>query len=256
MTNVLTGKVALVTGSGRGIGRAIALELVARGATVVIDYPADDTQALELQREIENRGGRALALRADVSDAAQIQNLIETIYAKLKRLDILVNNAGIEKEAAFVNVTPEDFDRVLAVDLRAVFFLTQLAVRRWLSDGTKGKIINISSVHRELPFPGYSPYAIAKGGVGMLTRTLAVELGPHGITVNAIAPGAIATDINRDMREDPRRRQALEQKIPLRRMGTPEDVAKLAAWLAGPDSDYVTASTYYVDGGLLWNYEE
>lgn len=252
----LLGKVALVTGSGRGIGRAIALEYAKRGASVVINYAHSAEEAKDLQKEIEALGRKTALIKADLGNLSEIEALVDGACEELGGVDILVNNAGVEKKAPFWEVTEKDFDLILKVDLKAVFFTTQLVVRNWIRKKKPGKIINISSVHEMIPFPGYASYCAAKGGVGMLTKTLAVELGPYGIHVNGIAPGAIATEINKTLLEDPERMKALTKQIPLGRLGTGDDVARLAAFLAGPDSEYVTGSTYYVDGGLTWHYEE
>lgn len=252
----LNGKIALITGSGRGIGRAIALEFAKRGADVVINYAHSADEAKELQSQIEALGRKTALIKADLGQLSEIEKLVEGACEELGGVDILVNNAGVEKKAPFWEVTEKDFDLILKVDLKAVFFTTQFVVRNWIRKKKPGKIINISSVHEMIPFPGYASYCAAKGGVGMLTKTLAVELGPHGICVNGIAPGAIATEINKTLLEDPKRMEALTKQIPLGRLGTGEDVARIASFLAGPDSAYVTGSTYYVDGGLTWHYEE
>lgn len=252
----LDGKVALITGSGRGIGRAIALDFAKRGASIVINYAHSEEEAADLQKEINKLGVRTALIKADLGKVSEIEKLVDGACKELGHIDILVNNAGVEKKAPFWEVTEKDFDLILQVDLKAVFFTTQLVVKNWIQKKQPGKVINISSVHEQLPFPGYASYCAAKGGVGMLTKTLAVELGQFGIQVNGIAPGAIATEINKDLLADKPRLEALTKQIPLNRLGTGDDVAKLAAFLAGPDSDYSTGSTFYVDGGLMWHYEE
>jgi glucose 1-dehydrogenase len=185
-----------------------------------------------------------------------VRELVARSEAALGGLDILVNNAGIEKHAAFEDVTEADFDAVLNVNLKGVFFATQAFVRACRRGGRRGKVVNISSVHEELAFPNFAAYCASKGGMRMLTRTLAVELGPIGITINSIAPGAIETPINAKLLNDPVRLQALTRQIPLGRLGKPEDVAGLAVFLASSDSDYVTGSTYFIDGGLTVFYQE
>jgi glucose 1-dehydrogenase len=252
----LEGKAALVTGSSRGIGRAIALRLAREGADVVVHYNGSAEPAREAVAAIEGMGRRAHLVQADLGSVGEVQRLIAEGIAKLGKLDVLVNNAGVERRAPFWDVTEEDYDQVLDLNLKAVFFGTQAMVRHLREARRPGKIINVSSVHEDLPFPNFAAYCAAKGGVRMLTRTLAVELRGTGITVNGIAPGAIATAINRELLQDRPRRDALLAQIPLGRLGEPEDVAAVAAFLASPDADYVTGSTYFVDGGLTWNYEE
>jgi glucose 1-dehydrogenase len=174
----------------------------------------------------------------------------------LGKLDILVNNAGLERRADFWDVTEKDFDLVMNVNLKGVFFTTQAFVKHLKETNRGGKVINISSVHEELPFPHFSSYCASKGALKMLARNLSIELAPLGITINNIAPGAIETPINTALLNDPKKLNELLDKIPLRRLGKPEDVAGLAAFLASKDADYITGTTFFVDGGLLWNYQE
>ena len=184
------------------------------------------------------------------------QNLIDQAYSQLGRCDILVNNAGIEKEAAFWDVTEADYDAVLNVNLKGAFFLTQAFVRPLINAKQPGRVINISSVHEDMVFPHFSTYCVSKGGIRMLMRDLSVELGPLNITVNNIAPGAIATPINTKLMDDKPKLDALLKNIPLGRMGTPDDVSGVALFLASDDAAYVTGSTYFIDGGLIRNYHE
>ena len=252
----LTGKTALVTGSSQGIGRAIAVRFAQEGADVVINYNRTPGGAEEVLREVEATGRRGLIVQADISNTAEVRKLVATVVEHFGQLDILVNNAGIETHAPFWEVTEEDYDRVLNVNLKGVFFATQAVVRHLMQTRRSGKIINISSVHEELPFPNFAAYCASKGGLKMLTRNLSVELGPLGITINSIAPGAIETPINTKLLNDPQKLSALLSQIPLSRLGKPHDVAGLAVFLASPDADYVTGSTYFVDGGLTWHYQE
>jgi glucose 1-dehydrogenase len=252
----LQGKNALVTGSSKGIGRAIATRLGHDGANVIVNYNSDPKGAEEAVQEIRAFGVRAEALKADLGSVASVEALLTTAIETLGSLDILVNNAGIESHAPFWDVTEADYDRVLAVNLKGVFFASQAMVRHLRATSRTGRIINISSVHEEIPFPNFAAYCASKGGLKMLTRNLAVELGPLGITVNAIAPGAIETPINRNLLQDEVKLRSLLGQIPLGRLGQPEDVAGLAVFLASDEAAYVTGSTYFVDGGLTWFYQE
>jgi glucose 1-dehydrogenase len=252
----LQNKVAIVTGSGSGIGQAIAIRFASEGATVVVDYRNHIEQAQETAAKAEAAGGKAILVKADVSILTDTQNLVDQAYQQLGRCDILVNNAGIEKEAAFWDVTEADYDAVLNVNLKGAFFLTQAFVRRLRDARLPGRVINISSVHEDMVFPHFSTYCASKGGMRMLMRDLAVELGPLNITVNNIAPGAIATPINTKMMADKTELDALLANIPLGRMGTPQDVAGLALFLASDDGAYCTGSTFIIDGGLIRNYHE
>jgi glucose 1-dehydrogenase len=256
MSGRLAGKVAIVTGSGSGIGQAIAIRFASEGASVVVDYRNNIDQAQETVSRAEAGGGKAILVKADVTILADTQNLVDQAYQQLGRCDILVNNAGIEKAAAFWDVTEADYDAVLNVNLKGAFFLTQAFVRRLRDAKLPGRILNISSVHEDMVFPNFATYCASKGGMRMLMRDLSVELGPLNITVNNIAPGAIATPINTKLMEDKPKLDALLNNIPLGRMGTPEEVAGLALFLASDDAAYVTGSTYFVDGGLIRNYHE
>jgi glucose 1-dehydrogenase len=252
----LSGKHALVTGSGQGIGQGIALRLAEEGADVVVNYSKNREGADATCAQIRQMGRRTAAVQADVADPAGASRLIEEAVKALDSLDILVNNAGIEKNAGFLDVTEADYRAVIGVGMSGPFFCTQNFARHRRDVKGPGKVINISSVHEELPFPNFTAYCMAKGGLKMMMRNLAIELAPLGITINNIAPGAIETPINRKLLNDPKLLNALLENIPLRRLGQPSDVAGLAAFLASPDADYITGATIVVDGGLLWNYSE
>jgi glucose 1-dehydrogenase len=256
MAGRLEGKVAVVTGSGSGIGQAIAERLAQEGADCVIDYRDHVEEADGTRSKIEVAGGKAVIVQADVSVLSDCTNLIESAWKQLGSCDILVNNAGIEKAADFVDVTEADYDAVLDVNLKGAFFLTQAFVRRLRDAKKPGRVINISSVHEDMVFPHFSTYCASKGAMRMLMRDLAVELGPLGITVNNIAPGAIDTPINKSLLADKPKLDALLANIPLGRLGKPEEVAGVAAFLASDDGSYVTGSTYFLDGGLIRNYHE
>jgi len=252
----LQGRNALVTGSDQGIGQAIALKLAENGADVVVNYRKNPEGGEGTGNQIRATGRRCAVIQADVGKIGDARRLVDEATAALGIIDVLVNNAGIEKRAAFVEITEEDYREVIEVDLTAPFFLTQFVVKRLVEGKRPGKVINISSVHEELPFPHFTPYCMAKGGLKMMMRNLAIELGSCGITVNNIAPGAIETPINKQLMNDPKLLNAVLQNIPVGSIGKPGDVASLAAFLASPDADYITGATVVVDGGLLWNYSE
>lgn len=261
-TKRLEGKVAIVTGGNQGIGRAIALRLAAEGADIAFCYLGNRASADEVQNAIAGtdtgagKKRRAWSLEADLSDTGQARNFIDAAFNHLGRADILVNNAGMERRAPFWEVTEHDYDLVVGVNLKGAFFTTQAVVQHWLSSKQAGKIINISSVHEELPFPHFASYCASKGGLKMLMRDLAIELAPFGITVNNVAPGAIETPINKALMNDPSELKPLLANIPLNRLGTADDVAGVVAFLASADADYITGDTIVVDGGLLWSYSE
>src|SRR5258708_15508390 len=256
LSNRLTGKVPAVTGGAQGIGGGIAERLAQEGADVAICYRKNKEGANEVVGRITAAKRRAAAFQADVGRVPDGQRFIEEAVAALGKVDILVNNAGLEKRADFWDVTEEDFDAVLNVNLKGMFFITQAVVRHLPQTGRPGKIINISSVHEELPFPHFASYCASKGGIKMLTRNLSIELAPSRITINSIAPGAIETPINTKLLNDPVKLKELLENIPLGRLGKPEDVAGIASFLASDESDYITGSTFFVDAGLLWNYQE
>ena len=256
MSGRLTGKIAVVTGSGSGIGQAIAERLAQEGASLVVDYRDHIEQAQDTQQKIAAAGGKSILVQADVSKLADCTNLIDQAWQQLGSCDILVNNAGIEKSANFIDVTEADFDAVMDVNFKGAFFLTQAFVRKLVAAKRPGRVINISTVHEDMVFPHFSTYCASKGAMRMLMRDLCVELGPLGITVNNIAPGAINTPINASLLADKPKLDALLANIPLGRLGKPEEVAGVAAFLASDDGAYVTGSTYFLDGGLIRNYHE
>lgn len=254
----LNGKVAVITGSSQGIGEGIAVRFAAEGASVVINYPAASqaVKANAVVAGIAADGGKAIAVQADVTKVAEVEAMMAETVKHFGKIDILVNNAGVEKNAAFLDVTEHDYDLVMDVNLKGSFFATQSAVRRMVEQKIPGRIINVSSVHEDLPFPNFTAYCASKGGMKMMMRNLAIELAPFGITVNNIAPGAIETPINHALLNNPVKLNELLEKIPLRRLGTPKDVSGVAVFLASEDADYVTCATMFVDGGLTWNYHE
>ena len=253
---LLNGKVGLITGSSSGIGQGIAKKFAEEGAKVVINYNAGARGAEETLAMVKATGSDGIILQADVARMDEIQKLVNAAYEKFGALDILVNNAGVEKEAPFTETQEADYDRVMQVNLRGPFFLTQYFVQKLQSAKKPGRIVNISSVHEDMAFPGFTSYCISKGGMRMFMRNLAVELGPMNITINNIAPGAIATPINKKLEANKEQMEALLKNIPLNRLGTTDDVAELAAFLASDKAEYITGSTYVIDGGLMRNYHE
>jgi glucose 1-dehydrogenase len=252
----LKGKVAIVTGASSGIGQGIAKRLGCEGAKVIVDYVGAPAGAEETERAIEQAGGEGEIVKADVTNMEDVKNLVNAAWDKFGAADILVNNASMEKRSDFWDTPEEDFDKVMAVNLRGPFFLSQAFVRRLRDAKRPGRIVNISSVHEDMVFPGFATYCCSKGAMRMLMRDLAVELGSLGITVNNVAPGAIATPINKALLEDKPKLNALLANIPLGRMGSVDDVAGLVAFLASDDASYITGSTFVVDGGLMRNYHE
>ncbi len=249
----LAGKCALVTGSSSGIGRAIAQAFAREGADVVVHYDREKDEADEVVVELDKLGRRATAIQADVGVTAEAQRLVGDAIKALGHLDILVNNAGVEVRGPFVDVTEELYDFVLGVNLKGAFFAAQAAARHMIERGG-GRIINITSIHEDVAFLEFATYAASKGGMRMFMRAVCQELAPHGITVNDIAPGAIATPINKRTLGDGNLLQELQSVIPAGRLGEPEEVAAVAVFLASDEAAYVTGSTYCVDGGMSrWN---
>ena len=252
----MQGRNALITGSDQGIGQAIALKLAEEGADVIVNFRKNRDGGEDTGKQIRAMGRRCAVIQADVGKIEDARRLVEEGTAALGPIDVLVNNAGIEKRASFIEISEDDYRSVIEVNMTAPFFLTQSVVKRLVDAKRPGKVINISSVHEELPFPHFTPYCMSKGGLKMMMRNLAIELGSCGITVNNIAPGAIETPINKQLMGDPKLLNAVLQNIPVGRIGKPGDVATVAAFLASSDADYITGTTVVVDGGLLWNYSE
>ena len=256
VTSPLRGQFALVTGASTGIGAGVARALAAAGATVGINYHGHGAEAEAVVRDIERLDGRALAMRADVSDEGQVVSMMDDFCREFGRIDILVANAGIQVDAPIEKMTGEMWDRVLGVNLRGYFLSAREAVRRFLAQSpcarsrARGKIVFTSSVHEVIPWAGHANYASSKGGVMMFMKTLAQEVAGRGIRVNSIAPGAIRTPINREAWETEEARARLVELIPYGRIGEPEDIGRAAAWLVSDDADYVVGTTLFVDGGM------
>jgi glucose 1-dehydrogenase len=247
----LTGKVAIVTGGNSGIGKAIVLALAEAGANIVIDYVANEEATEELEKKVAALGDKSIGVEADVSKVEDLERLIGAAVDAFGRLDIMVNNAGIETRSSVLDTTEGQFDKVIAVNLKSAFFGTQLAAKQMIAQGGGGRIINITSVHEDWPMPGNTPYCLSKGGMRMLTRTAGVELGPHGVTVVGVGPGAVATPINVSTMEDPEKMKTLDAAIPLARMAEPEEIGSVVAFLASDGASYLTATTVFADGGIM-----
>ncbi len=248
--NFLDGRRALVTGASSGIGRAVVGSLAAAGAAVVVNHRGDEEAATQVVADVEAAGGQALAVQADVSDEGQVETMFDRAEAELGPIDVLVNNAGVEAPFSVVDMPLEEWSKVLAVNLTGPFLCTRAAARRLVGHELPGVVVNVSSVHELIPWPEFSHYCASKGGLKLFAQTVARELAPHGIRVVSVAPGAIATPINRDLELDPGKRARVEAEIPLGRLGRPEEIAAAVAWLAGPHAEYVTGSTLFVDGGM------
>lgn len=251
MEKQLEDKIAIVTGADSGIGQAIAREFAAQGADVVITYFSDEDGATQTRREVEDAGRRTLVVRCDQRDPDEVAKLFEETTSRLGTPFILVNNAGVDFSGSEVaDMTLEEWDNVIKTNLYGPFYCCREFIRARRADGGAGKIINVTSVHQEIPMAGAAGYGSAKGGLRNLTRTLCLELAAEHINVNNIAPGMILTPMNQTAIDDPNARERQEQNIPWKRAGQPEEVAKLALYLASSDSDYATGQTFTLDGGL------
>src|SRR5277367_3667989 len=251
MSTNLKGKVAIVTGGNSGIGLAIVLELAKQGANIVIDYVVHPEATEALAQQVRALGDCAIGVKADVSQVADLQNLIATAVKEFGRVDIMVNNAGVETRTSVLDTTEAQYEKVLAINLKSAFFGTQLAAQQMIKQGGGGRIINITSVHEDWPMPGNTAYCLSKGGMRMLTRTAGVELAPHNILVVGVGPGAVATPINLSTMKDAVLLAKLDTAIPLGRMARPEEIGSIVAFLAGSGASYMTATTVFADGGIM-----
>jgi len=254
---LLRGQKALVTGASSGIGRAVASELAREGADVVVNYIGEADAALVLVGEIEQAGGQAIAIRADVSKEDQVQAMFRQAIESFGTIDILVNNAGLQQDAPFDEMTLAQWQRVIDVNLTGQFLCAREAIREFKRRGVvksvscaAGKIIGISSVHEVIPWGGHVNYAASKGGVMLMNKSIAQEVAPHRIRVNSVCPGAIRTPINQSAWETPEAYDKLMELIPYKRIGEPADIARTTAWLASDHADYVNGASFFVDGGM------
>jgi glucose 1-dehydrogenase len=253
----LVGQAALVTGASSGIGRAIAVTLAQAGASVVVNYTAGEAKALAVCEEIRAGGGRAIAIRADVSSEADVQAMFRRAVEEFGTVDILVNNAGLQQDAAFDELSLEQWNRVIGVNLTGQFLCSREAVREFKRRGVRpevscsaGKIICVSSVHEVIPWAGHVNYAASKGGVMLMMKSIAQEVAPYRIRVNSICPGAIRTPINMQAWDTREAYEELIRLIPYKRIGEPEEIGRAAVWLASDFSDYVHGVSLFVDGGM------
>ncbi|MEO5500454.1 MAG: SDR family oxidoreductase [Ginsengibacter sp.] len=254
----IKGQSALVTGANSGIGKAVAIALGAQGANVVVNYVTHPETAQQVVDKIKEDGGNAIAIKADVSNESEVQAMFQQMFKEFETIDILVNNAGLQKDASFENMTLADWQLVINVNLTGQFLCAREAVKEFLKRGVvpersraAGKIICMSSVHQVIPWAGHVNYAASKGGIEMMMKSMAQELAPKKIRINSIGPGAIQTPINQSAWGDPASLKSLLTLIPYGRIGEPEDIGKVAVWLASDESDYLTGTTIFVDGGML-----
>jgi len=253
----LAGQFALVTGSSSGIGAAVAVALAAHGASVVVNYIHDEDGANAVVKEITDAGGTAFAVQADVSDEADLQDMFRQAIERFGTLHIVVANSGIQVDAPFLEMTLEQWQKVINVNLTGQFLTLREAAREFVRRGPQpevskatGKIICMSSVHEVIPWAGHVNYAATKGGILQLMKSTAQELAPHKIRINSIGPGAIKTPINHEAWSTPEAEAKLLELIPYKRVGVPEDIGNLAAWLVSDEADYITGQTIFMDGGM------
>lgn len=253
----LKGQTALITGASSGIGKEIAKGMSKEGANVVVNYHSDEKSANKIVEELKSEGASAIAVGADVSNANDVQEMFKKMFDVYGTIDILINNAGIQKDAPLIEMTKDDWEKVIGINLTGQFLCAQAAAKEFIKRGiiknrsvSAGKIICISSVHEVIPWAGHANYAASKGGVKLLMESMAKELAQYKIRVNSIAPGAIETSINKSVWSEPNLKRKLLKLIPYGRIGTTSDIAKAAIWLASDESDYIHGETLVVDGGM------
>ena len=247
----LKDKVAIVTGGNSGIGQAIVLELARQRASIVIDYVCHPEATEALEQQVTKLGDQSIGVDADVSKISDLQMLVDTAVSRFGRVDIIVNNAGVETRTSTLDTTEDQYEKVMAINLKSAFFGTQIAARQMIKQGGGGRIINITSVHEDWPMPGNTAYCLSKGGMRMLTRTSGIELARHNILVVGVGPGAVATPINLGTMDDATKLAQLDAAIPLGRMARPEEIAGVVGFVAGDAASYLTATTIFADGGIM-----
>ena len=255
---ILTGQKALVTGGSSGIGRACAVALARAGADVAVNYRGGKDKALDVVKEIEQAGRHGVAVQADVSQEPEVKAMFDEVLSSFGTLDILVNNAGLQQDAPFEEMTIEQWNKVIGVNLTGQFLCTREAVAEFKRRGvvpevscSAGKVICMSSVHEAIPWAGHVNYAASKGGVMLMSKSIAQEVAQHRIRVNSVAPGAVRTPINRDAWETQEAYDKLMELVPYNRIGEPSDIGRTVAWLASDQADYIVGTTIYVDGGMM-----
>ncbi|MDJ1156147.1 glucose 1-dehydrogenase [Macrococcus caseolyticus] len=246
----LKDKVVVITGASSGIGKAMAEQFGAEGCKVVVNYNSSESEALEIAKTIKKSGGDAITIQADVSKENEVTALISEAVRHFGTIDIMVNNAGFEKATPSLEMSAEDFNHVMNINLTGAFVGSREAAKHFTQTKKKGVIINMSSVHDVIPWPNYVNYAASKGGLKLMMETLSMEFAPHGIRVNNISPGAIVTEHTKEKFSDPATREETERMIPMGFIGEPEHVANAALFLASSQAAYITGTTLYVDGGM------
>jgi len=246
----LEGKVVVITGSSTGLGRAMANRFGEEKAKVVINYRSNEEEANTVVEEVKRAGGDAIAIKGDVTVESDVINLVQSAVKEFGSLDVMINNAGIENAVESHKMPLEDWNRVIETNLTGAFIGSREAIKYFVEHDIKGTVINMSSVHEKIPWPLFVHYAASKGGIKLMTETLAMEYAPKGIRVNNIGPGAINTPINAEKFADPKQRADVESMIPMGYIGKPEEIAATAAWLASSQASYVTGITLFADGGM------
>lgn len=246
----LEGKVVVITGSSTGLGKAMAIRFATEKAKVVVNYRSKEEEANSVLEEIKKVGGEAIAVKGDVTVESDVINLVQSAIKEFGKLDVMINNAGMENPVSSHEMSLSDWNKVIDTNLTGAFLGSREAIKYFVENDIKGTVINMSSVHEKIPWPLFVHYAASKGGMKLMTETLALEYAPKGIRVNNIGPGAINTPINAEKFADPEQRADVESMIPMGYIGEPEEIAAVAAWLASSEASYVTGITLFADGGM------